>query len=238
MEITEIRPETAAPPVAPVAPAPMPHQITQCLMPGDLVFDVGANIGDKAAALLAKDVRLVCVEPQPSCVATLQARFGKHPQVAVVPKGLGSRPGLLEMHINSKSPVLSTFSAEWMQGRFKNEVWDQKIDVPITTLDDLVREHGVPRYLKIDVEGFEFEVISGLSRRVGIVSFEFTNEYFANAERFMKYLDNLGYRKFNFSLGERSDFAIDGWVGMAQIAAVLRDICSKYANVWGDIYAN
>jgi len=54
----------------------------------------------------------------------------------------------------------------------------------------------------------------------------------------MKYLDNLGYRKFNFSLGERTEFALDQWVSMQQLSAVLGDICGKYTNVWGDVYAN
>lgn len=214
------------------------HDIGRCLLPGDVVFDVGANFGDKTAALLTRGVKVISVEPQPACVAVLNSRFAGNPNVVIVPKGLGGRVGMLEMNINTKSPTLSTFSPEWMTGRFKHEVWDQKVDVAITTLDRLVREHGVPRYVKIDVEGFEYEVISGLSERVGIVSFEFTNEFFGNAERMMKYLENLGYTRFNFSLGERTDFAMEQWLPMHQIRAVLNDVCSKYANVWGDIYAN
>lgn len=214
------------------------HQIAQCLVPGDVVFDVGANNGDKAAALLSRGVKLICVEPQPACVALLNARFAGNPNVAVVPKGLAGRPGIMEMSINSKSPVLSTFSPEWKTGRFANETWDHKLDIAVTTLDQLVLEHGTPRYAKIDVEGFEYEVICGLSKRIGVVSFEFTSEFFANSERLMRYLENLGYRKFNFSLGERTDFAIDQWVGVAQLSAILKNIFSQYNKVWGDIYAN
>ena len=223
----------------PAAPAALPlHQIVQSLLPGDVVFDVGANMGDKAAALLGRGVKLVCVEPQPACVAVLNSRFAGNPNICIVPKGLGSRPGIMQMHINTKSPVLSTFSPEWMTGRFAHETWDQKIDVPITTLDDLVRQHGRPRYAKIDVEGFEFEVLSGLTRRVGIVSFEFTDEFFSNAERLLVYLQNLGYTRFNFSLGERPDFALEQWVDVAPMCAVLKDLFGKYNQVWGDIYAN
>lgn len=125
-----------------------------------------------------------------------------------------------------------------MTGRFANETWDQKIDVAITTLDDLVRQYGSPRYAKIDVEGFEFEVICGLTRRVGVISFEFTDEFFGNAERLLAYLQNLGYSRFNFSLGERPDFALEQWVPAGPMCAVLKDIFSKYSKVWGDIYAN
>lgn len=214
------------------------HQIARSLFPGDVVFDVGANVGDKAEALLQCGVKVVCVEPQPACVAVLEGRFARHPRVAIVPKGLGSRPGILEMHINTKAPVLSTFSPEWMTGRFAHETWDHKVDVAITTLDDLVREHGTPRYVKIDVEGFEYEVICGLSRRLGIISFEFTDEFFANAERMLKYLENLGYTRFNFSLGERTDFALAEWVSVAPMCATLKNLFRSYDRLWGDIYAN
>jgi FkbM family methyltransferase len=225
-------PAASTPPAAPL------HDVGLALLPGDVVFDVGANFGDKTAALLARGVKVVSVEPQPGCVAVLNGRFGGNPNVTVIPKGLGGRPGLLEMSINNAAPALSTFSPEWMTGRFKDQVWDQKLDIAITTLDKLVQEFGVPRYIKIDVEGFEYEVITGLTQRVGIISFEFTNEFFANTEKLMKYLDNLGYRKFNFSLGERTEFALDQWVALPQLVAILGDINQKYANVWGDVYAN
>ena len=214
------------------------HQIARSLLPGDVVFDVGANVGDKAEALLQYGVKVVCVEPQPACVSVLEGRFARHPRVTIVPKGLGSRPGILEMHINTKAPVLSTFSPEWMTGRFAHETWDQKVDVAITTLDDLVREYGTPRYVKIDVEGFEYEFICGLSRRLGIISFEFTDEFFANAERMLRYLENLGYTRFNFSLGERADFALGEWVSVAPLCTTLKNLFSRYNQLWGDIYAN
>jgi len=220
------------------APPDTQHCITQVLLPGDIVFDVGANVGDKAAGFLARGVQVVCIEPQPACVAILNSRYGGNANVAIVPKGLGSRVGILEMHINTRAPVLSTFSPEWMTGRFAHETWDEKLDIAVTTLDNMVREFGVPRYLKIDVEGFEYEVICGLSRRVGIVSFEFTDEFFSNSERLLKYLDNLGYQRFNFSLGEHRDFAMPQWVNRRDLTALLRNLFTRYQKVWGDIYAN
>lgn len=225
----------AAPPAHLTAPL---HAIAQCLLPGDVVFDIGANNGDKAAALLSRGVKVVCIEPQPACVEVLNNRFQAHPNISIVPKGLGSRPGIMLMHINSRVPVLSTLSTDWMKGRFANQTWDQTLDVAITTLDEMVRQHGSPRYAKIDVEGFEYEVLCGLSRRVGVISFEFTEEFFGNAERSLAYLQNLGYSRFNFSLGERVDFALGQWSDAARLCTVLKDIFSRYNQAWGDIYAN
>jgi FkbM family methyltransferase len=214
------------------------HKVNLAILPGDIIFDVGANIGDKAEAFLSTGARVVCVEPQPACVDVLVARFAENPNVSVVPKGLGNKVGLLEMNINTKEPVLSTFSNEWMSGRFKSEVWDQKVEIAITTLDNVILEYGTPRYLKIDVEGFEFEVISGLSKRVGIISVEFTNEFIGNSLRILKYLHNIGYRRFNFSVGEQLDFFLPQWIEITQFSELIADLCQKHNLLWGDIYAN
>ena len=46
--------------------------------------------------------------------------------------------------------------------------------VPVTTLDALIERHGVPSFVKVDAEGFEEEVLQGLSRSIKALSFEFT----------------------------------------------------------------
>ena len=64
----------------------------------------------------------------------------------------------MELNINTDSPVLSTFAEHWKKGRFVESKWDKKIIVDMTTLDELIKEFGVPNFIKIDVEGFEHEV--------------------------------------------------------------------------------
>jgi len=78
---------------------------------GDLVFDVGANIGNKAAQFLAKGARVICFEPQPACVERLRGRFGSDSRVAIVPKGLADQAGKLTLSI-CDDDTLSTFSEQ------------------------------------------------------------------------------------------------------------------------------
>lgn len=148
------------------------HQICVSLLPGDLVFDVGANLGDKTAAYLSRGARVIAIEPQFAMVAQLQDRFGGCGDVTILEVGLSDTVGELQMSVNSAVPAISTFMEEWKFGRFSDQKWDQVATVPVTTLDILIKEYGSPRFIKIDVEGFEETVVNGLSKRSGCISTE------------------------------------------------------------------
>jgi hypothetical protein len=215
----------------------MTHIIVNSLLPGDVVFDIGANQGDKSAWFSERGLRVVCVEPQPEMIKLLNDRFKNVPNVAVMGVGIGRQRGSMQMSISTDEPTLSTFSEHWKQGRFAEVSWDSTAEVQIIPLDDLVQEFGVPRYCKIDVEGFELEVISGLSKRIGVISYEFTNEYMDHALQILQKLIKLGYESFNMSLGESDEFYFPKWQSYFEIASILHS--SRSTNgLWGDIYAN
>ncbi len=202
---------------------------------GPLIFDVGANVGDHAEKFLEKGARVVCFDPQPSCVEALQERFGGNGRVRVVPKGVGPQEGSLEMSVCSEASIVSTFSEEWKQGRFRTYNWDRKVTVPITTLDAAIREYGRPDYCKIDVEGFELEALRGLSGTVGVLSYEFTFEGRERAVACLRRLAALGFTRFNVSMGEATPFYSAEWLGAREMEALLLDL--RHPACWGDIYA-
>lgn len=213
------------------------HEVLKLLNPGDLVFDIGANLGEKAEIILAHKARVVCVEPQPEMAARLRQRFGDQLDVAVVEKALGEKPGRMMMNICSESPVLSTLAEHWKTGRFANVVWDKTAEVEITTLDTLIAEYGVPQYCKIDVEGYESNVIQGLSSKVGIISFEFTAEFISRSMEVIERLICLGYKEFNLSLGEQENYQFSQWLPFYQLIQILINSASSESLLWGDIYA-
>src|SRR6185503_4823172 len=72
--------------------------------PGDLVFDVGAHVGDRVAAFRRLGARVVAVEPQPALVAALRLLFGRDPNVAIEAVALGREPGTVTLKLNLDNP--------------------------------------------------------------------------------------------------------------------------------------
>ncbi len=201
----------------------------------NIIFDIGAHKGDKSKKLINFFSKIVLVEPQPECIKILKSKFSKYKNIIIVETGVSSREQSLELKINSSNPLISTFSDKWTKGRFKESKWDQKLNITTTTLDKLVNQFGNPDFIKIDVEGHEYDVVKGLSKKVGTISFEFTSEFFEESLKCLNYLQKLGYEKFNYSEGERRKFNTD-WVKKEKLVSILKKELEKNSLLWGDIY--
>src|SRR6185436_2583802 len=139
--------------------------------------------------------KVVAVEPQPSCASILLEAFGGTPGLEIVQEALGSVPGTAQLAL-SDATTLSSMSRGWVDavrssGRFAEYRWSRSIEVPVTTLDALIARHGRPAFVKIDVEGFELEVLRGLSAPLPALSFEFTPEWSDSAEACVEHLGTL-----------------------------------------------
>ena len=141
----------------------------------DLCFDVGANVGNRILPLLKLGAKVVAVEPQDGCCKILKHKFGKN--IEIVTKGLGERDCIKNFHI-SNANTISSFSDEWInlvkKHRFKEYTWNKVIKLEMTTLNRLIEKYGMPKFIKIDVEGYELDVLKGLTIPVEIISFEYT----------------------------------------------------------------
>lgn len=208
----------------------------QFIKPHSLVFDVGAHMGAKTDIYLLHQARVVCIEPQPSCIKILQKKYKNNPQVTIIPQGLSDTTGNMTLYICSDATTISTFSEEWQHGRFENCVWDKTVTVPVTTLDELIKTLGIPYYCKIDVEGFEQCVLKGLSQPIPFISFEFTKELFKNSKLCIQHLVNLGYSLFNYALGETPQLVHKKWISAKQLVQEIEKNPDQL--LWGDIYVH
>ncbi|MGC4815399.1 FkbM family methyltransferase [Micromonospora sp. DT228] len=206
---------------------------------GDLVFDVGSHVGDHIGSFRRLGARVVAVEPQPLCLRALRAIYAGDDQVTLVGAACGAGAGRTRLHVNSTNPTVSTASPDFVRaargaGGWEGQVWDSVIEVPVVTLDALIDEYGTPRFTKIDVEGFEDEVLAGLSGPLPALSFEFTTIARAVAGRCLDRLTVLGFDGFDVALGDDKSMTFERWVSASDMAAHLRDL-PHVANS-GDVY--
>jgi FkbM family methyltransferase len=204
---------------------------------GDLVFDVGANQGLKVDLYLSAGAKVVCFEPQPHCIEILTQKYQGNQNVVIVNKGLAAQPGQLELSICDRADVLSTFSDRWKTGRFANQMWKETVTVGVTTLDEAIHKWGIPKFCKIDVEGFEYQVLQGLSQPIPYLSFEFTIEFIDDAKKCVKHLVSLGYNQFNLTQEDQPKLAISEWVSETKLFDVIGSQSDGQQSFWGNIYA-
>src|ERR1700737_2934932 len=184
----------------------------QFIRPGCLVFDVGANLGNRSKIFLQLGANVVAFEPQASCGVLLSQMFEKNRRFRLVRKALGPAEGSAVMFIGD-SHTISSLSKNWIDatmksGRFASSRWSGRQEVAVTTLDVAMSTFGFPSFIKIDVEGFEFEVLKGLSRPIETLSIEVVPEYLENAFRCLRLLEDLAEFQFQFSFGESMQFAL------------------------------
>jgi hypothetical protein len=132
-------------------------------------------------------------------------------------------------------------SERWRAGAAQANVgfggvrWETTVEVPVVTLDDLIAAYGVPSFCKIDVEGYEAEVLEGLSRPIAGLSVEFVAGQLDVAAACVRRLQELGSYRFNAVLGERRDFAHAVWLEAEELLAWLEAGAGDASS--GDIYA-
>lgn len=197
------------------------------------MFDVGANQGDRSALFVSLGAHVIAVEPQSALIDQLRTRFNGNARI--VHSAVGSKQGSTTLFLSSEHG-LSTVSPEFVQAakdspRLSQHEYVGSEIVNVTTLDQLIAEYGQPAFCKIDVEGFELEVLRGLSQPVRSLSFEANPECLNNSLQCVDRLMELGNYRFRFSEGESMTFASE-WMSDSGIKNLLMN-----TEQWGDVYA-
>lgn len=208
--------------------------------PKDLCFDLGAHLGNRTAVWRQLGARVVAVEPQPRCIQALEHQFAKDASVTILPVAVSGHSGEATFYINSGSPTISTLRdrpwQEHMAGySSRHESWDRAIVVRTKTLEDLIREYGVPAFCKIDIEGSELDVLSGLNQPLPHLSVEFFSEDLQAAQDILDRLEQLGTYTYNYSLREQHRMRFSDYRSRSALMDALAETRSTVIS--GDIYA-
>ncbi|MEO0913685.1 MAG: FkbM family methyltransferase [Pseudomonadota bacterium] len=208
--------------------------------PGCLAFDIGAHLGDRTASYRRLGASVVAVEPQSAVMRALRLIHGRDRQVRLVNATVGAVEGETILFVNTTNPTVSTASRDLVNAAphaaaWRDQIWDREIRTRMTTLDRLIAEHGVPDFVKVDVEGHEADVLKGLSEPIRTLVFEFTTLQRSVAITALERLQSLGRYRFNYSLGESHRLVFERWARAEDMAGVIENL-PEDANS-GDIYA-
>lgn len=208
------------------------------LQPGTLAFDIGAHVGNRARAMRAAGARVVACEPQEPFATFLRRSLPR--DIVLVEKAVGPAETMAQMDVSSLHPTVSSlsrdFAAQAAQAPgFGHVRWDRRQQVRMTTLDRLIAQHGRPDFVKIDVEGFEADVLSGLSQPLPLLSVEYLPAFRDRTLAVLDLLAALGDYRFNAVAGEATEFLWPDWRDAGAVRDWLAGLPADGGS--GDLYA-
>ncbi len=186
-----------------------------------LVFDVGANHGDKTWAFRQMAKIVVSIEPDETCFAALRTRYGRDKSIWLENIALGDRAGVGTFFVEEDGSAYNTLSEkerDWLVSTHKPNI--RKVLVPVSTLDNMIVKYGTPDFLEIDVEGGELSVFNGLSYPVPVICFE------ANLPRFREETLSIMERfrpdeAIRFNLRLENDFVFSSHQPAGEVISIL-----------------
>lgn len=183
---------------------------------GDLIYDVGLHRGEDSDYYLKKGFRVVAVEANPALAADARARFAPElaagrltlvegavveaPAGGVPAEGTPSGgPPQVRFFVNDEISEWSTARADWVERNAMLGTRSRAIEVAAVDLAQVMRAHGVPYYLKIDIEGMDLPCLAALrdvAARPAYVSIESEKRSFDRLVAEFDLLADLGYNAF------------------------------------------
>lgn len=203
-----------------------------------LVFDIGANRGKYTDALLGKYDNFVLVEPNLKLCDELKIKYQNNPKNITILNNIVSTTDTI--FYECTSDTISTCDIEWIKNsRFANHGASWKpLNIPSITIDSMIEKYGIPTILKIDVEGYEWNVIQTLSSSVPRIEFEWAEEKKDELYKTIEYLHNkLGYNKFFIKDNDIPyDYTPSSYNNYEDSIRIIDRLNESRKKLWGMVY--
>ena len=175
----------------------------------NLIFDIGFNVGEFTQTCFNKykECSVIAVEANPNLCNAVSQHFFTNYNFSLLNNLVSNIEGEeINFYISHNATGVSTASTEFMENsRFtkgskhlgENSInWAAPIKVQSTTVDAMIERYGMPDLIKIDVEGYELNVLSGLTQKANDICFEWHEEEKDNLYKILEHLQSLGYEQF------------------------------------------
>ncbi|TVR91254.1 MAG: FkbM family methyltransferase [Spirochaetaceae bacterium] len=204
------------------------------------IYDLGAHLGSRTRVFLELGLPVVAVEPQERFFRIMETSLANRPHCTLIHGAVGAAAGTAEIQISDRNPTVSSLSLDWIStatstGVLEGVTYNRSETVRLYTIHELTDKYGPPAFIKIDVEGFEYEVIRGLSVPVPALSFEIVPSSFELTKRCVEHLEELGRYRYHFTPAERTRFVESEPWSAQRLLEYLENVSMPDRN--GDIYA-
>ncbi len=174
----------------------------------ELIFDIGANIGNWSLKNYSSDKQIIAVEAVPETFNKLIQNIGKDKNIICINYAVSNSSQEEITFYKAKADTLSTLNLDWLtspSSRFGGMNYDI-IKCKTITIDNLIEKYGKPNLIKIDTEGGEYICVQSLNQKVDNLCFEWASETNDITFKTLDHLVKLGFNKFYLQNGDEYTF--------------------------------
>lgn len=203
----------------------------------NLIFDVGANIGSKSIIFSKLARKVVSFEPSEGLFSILQKKF-ENTNVIIYNYALGNMVSTSDLYIVENNEAYNSLNKKHIEitatsRNIANLKTVKRQEVKVEVIEHFITKFGIPKYIKIDVEGYEYEVVSGLETTVPIISFEANlPEFREESIKIIKYLAVLSINRYRYNFTVNNSFILENFSTKEVAIDFLINTKLKYVEIY------